>query len=93
MPVVYIYDCNGTGSKTVEELLLALLIGINSFVILEMLVSQIGENSCLNSKPATLSCSDPMELISIKQYLHPEATISCKSALMVIGSGVVLIVS
>ena len=47
----------------------------------------------LNFRPATRSCSIPMELTSMKQYSQPAATISASRLLIVIGSEVVLAVS
>ena len=47
----------------------------------------------LKSRPATRSCSIPIELTSMKQYSQPSSTISLIRELMVIGSAVVLAVS
>ena len=46
-----------------------------------------------NSSPATLFCSTPMELTSIKQYLQFFFIILSSRELMVMGSAVVFMVS
>ena len=45
------------------------------------------------ARPATRSCSTPMELTSMKQYSQPACTIWAISELMVMGSEVVLTAS